>query len=301
MKLFKKYWDIIIGTICGISISLMAHLKTEKIQLYYSIIILMLVCIGFLRAIKNEFEKRKDKRQSAIDTVVNMQPSSKAISLTQAPTKEGENLGKFIFNIFGGNTMEKFKTFFGKFKGYMLTIALGILTAIEMCGGYINAALGDKLVINGIEVIPVITLGAAVVVGILSNGFTKEQRERIKALFSNSNTNELVIAEIRKTIKEDEAKLKEFNKILINQNNELATLEQQLQNAHNTHEAKKQMLHMVPALATPEDVQLAANEVVNLEAKIVDKKVEIDKTQKSIDNLNTMLTALRTQLKEVKQ
>lgn len=300
--MIKKYWDIITGFITGIALTVIAQFKLETVQLCYSIIILILVCIGIFRCIRQAVEKQKhqkERKHNIVDSIVDGQRSIKAISLAQTPTKEGEKIGTIIIILWEvlKRVMEKLKTFFSKFKGYMLTTALAILTIIEMCGGFINSAFGGTLTINGMAIIPVITLAATAVVGALSNPNTKEQREKIKALFSKASTNELVMVEIKKTIKEKTAQLNEFNKVLNTQENELANFETELETAKNTFEAKKEMHGMVPQLATNEEVQLAANEVVNCQAKIETKKSEIAETKTHIENLNTMINALKSQLK----
>ena len=303
MKLLKKYWDIIGGTLTGVLLAVVAKFELTTVQLFYSIIILILVSIGVFKivkqAIENQLKKKpRERKHNILDDMVEAQRPVKAISLATQPLKEGEKLGNLILITMRGakRAMKKLKELFDKFKGYILTIALGILTIMEMCGGFINDLCGDALTINGIKLVPIITLGCTIVVGLVSNGYTKEQRDKIKALFQKSTTNELVLAEIKKSIKENELKLKEFNKILIAKDTELATLEAQLEGAKNTHEAKQEMFKMVPQLATAEDVQLAANEVVNINAKIVEKKAEIESTQKSINNLTTTINALKNQL-----
>ena len=193
--------------------------------------------------------------------------------------------------------MEKLKTIWSKYKGYLLTFALATLTAVETYGAPINDLCGGALTIKGVEVLPMVSLGATVVVGLLSNGYTAEQNSKIKALFSKASKNELVTAEIKKTIKTDEAKLKEYNKQLTTKQTELDALNTVLKNCKNTHEAKKQMYEMTPRLATAEEVQEAANEVVNTEARIVEKRAEIEKLKVTIDNLNTTIAALKSQLK----
>lgn len=298
----KNYWDIISGFTGALTITIASSFDLTIIQLSYSIIILMLVLIGVFKIIKQSVDKNKGKRQqrkqTVIDNIVDGQKGSKAISLAQEPTKEGEKLGKLIIIILKGTKrkMKKIKEFFSKFKGYILAFALAALSIIEMCGGYINTAFGDKLIVNGVELLPIITLVLSVIVGCISNGFSKEQAEKVKALFSKKPANELVIAEIKKTIKEDELKLKEFNKILITQETELDNLESHLVSARNTHEAKKEMYAMTPRLATMEDVQLAANEVVTMAAQINDKKRDIENTKTSINNLTTTIGALKSQL-----
>lgn len=301
IELIKKYWDILSGIASGVLLAVMAKFKLESIQLYYSIIILILVSIGVLRIVKQAIEKQKKKKErkhNVVDSMVDSQKSMKAIRLAQEPTKDGEKVGELIIKLWEvlKRTMNKIKTFFDKFKGYMLTIALAILTVIEMCGGFINSLLGGVLTVNGVELMPIITLALTAVVGVLSNGFTKEQKEKIKALFSKSTTNELVKEEIKKTIKDKSAQLSQFNKIYTTKEHELANLNSELETLNNTLDAKKEMFNMTPQLATNEDVQLAANAVVDCQAKIETKKAELAETKKTIDNLTTAINALKSQL-----
>lgn len=295
----KKYWDIIGGIITGISISAVAKFELGIVQLCYSVIILMIVCIGILRLIKQEADKKQNERKhNVIDDVVDGQQPMKAISLAQSPKEEGEKVGKKILFLWGVTKpmLVKLKTFFSKFKGYMLTIALTILSVVEMCGGFINSAFGGVLTINGIEILPVVTLLCAITVGCISNGFTQEQKEKIKALFSKSNTNELVLAEIKKTIKEKSAQLAQFSKALTTQEHELANYESELETLNNALQAKREMYQMIPQLATQEDVQLAANAVSECQAKIRTKTDEIAQTKTMLENLTTVIEALKQRL-----
>lgn len=302
IEFIKKYWDIFSGVGSGLLIAYISKFELESIQLCYSVIILILVSIGIFRIVRQSIEKQrkkaKERKHNIIDTVVDSQKPIKAISLAQQPTKEGEKVGEIILKLWEvtKKNMNKIKEFFSKFKGYMLTIALTILTVIEMCGGYINALLGDALTVGDLELLPLITLVCAVIVGILSNGYTKEQKEKIKALFSKSTTNELVKEEIKKTIKEKSAQLTQFNKIKTTKEHELANLESEAETLNNTLEAKNEMYSMTPQLATSEDVQLAKNAVVDCQSKINAKKAEITETQKTIDGLTTAINALKSQL-----
>lgn len=303
IKFIKNYWDIISGIAAAFLLSYIAEFKLEKVQLIYSVIILILVCVGVFKVIRQAAEKkRQDRKHTIIDSMLDGQQSIKAISLAQAPTKEGEKVGNFIIIIFteGVKAMKNFigkaKTFFSRFKGYLLTGALAVLTVIEMCGGFINSLFGGAVLINGIEVIPVITLLLTMIVGLLSNGYTKEQQEKIKALFSRSTTNELVLAEIKKTIKEKTAELAKYNKILTVQGNELANLNSELETLNNTMKAKKEMFVMIPQLATNADVQLATTAVTECQSKIAAKTEEIKKTEETIKALTTTISALKSQL-----
>ena len=192
--------------------------------------------------------------------------------------------------------MKKFNEFFDKYKGYLLTIALGLLTQIESCGGYINQMFGGVLMVKGIAVVPFITLILTVVVGLLSNGFTKEQWEKIKALFSKSSTDEMVQAEIKKSLKENTEKHKQHSKILATKEAEYANLQSELESITNTYNAKKEMYVMIPQLAKEEDVQLASNAIIECKAKITAKEAEIEDTKATIANLATTIGALKSQL-----
>lgn len=299
INFIKRYWDLLGGAITGIGLAVLADFKLESVQLCYSVIILMLVSIGAFRVIRQETEKQRNKRDhTMIDSMVDSQKPIKAVSLATEPLEEGNRTGKLILLLIGGiNKMkEKLKVFFSKYKGYLLTIALAILTVVEICGGYINELCGGVLAINGVAVLPIVTLACTAIVGVISNGYTPEQAEKIKALFTNSSTNELVKAEIKKTIKEKTTQLHQFNKVLVTQENEKAALETEYATLVNTLNAKKEMAAMTPQLATAEDVQLAENNRVDCEAKINNKANEIEKTKTMLNNLHTTIEALKSQL-----
>ena len=62
-EIIKKYWDIFGGIATAIGLSIIAKLQLETVQLYYSIVILALVCIGVFRVLKQAIEKnRKNKK-----------------------------------------------------------------------------------------------------------------------------------------------------------------------------------------------------------------------------------------------
>ena len=297
--MFKKNWDIYGGTLFGLLMAVITKFQLETIQLCNSIVILILVSIGVLRLVKQEVGKSKDrKRGSIVDAVIDKQKPVKANSIAQNPTKDGEMLGKLLIKTWEVTKrfMQKLKVFFDKFKGIMLSLALGILSVVEMYGGFIGDLFEGKLTINGVDIVPIVALAASIVVGIISDGWTKEQRERIKALFSKSSKNELVLAEIKKTIKENTLKQSQLNKILSTKENELHNLQNEHEGLTNTLQAKKEMFAMTPQLATDEDVYIAKNAVAECEIKISNKKAEIDETKAAIDNLTTTIAALKSQI-----
>jgi uncharacterized coiled-coil protein SlyX len=192
--------------------------------------------------------------------------------------------------------MQKIKTFFDKFKGYMLTAALITLAIVESCGGYINAAFGGVFTINGVAVLPLVAAGASAVVGVISNGFTKEQKEKINALFSTSSTDKILLTEVKKAYKEKTAQQAQFNKALNTQEHELANLKSELETLNNTLLAKKEMFAMTPQLATREDVMLAENAVNDCNTRIAAKESEIAVTKETVENLGKMIADLKEKL-----
>ena len=127
--------------------------------------------------------------------------------------------------------------------------------------------------------------------------YSKEQMTKIKALFSGSSSiNGLVSEEIKKTLDEKTAKLKETNKVMITKEAELEKLKGELETAMNTFNAKKEMFYMKPALATEDEVVVAMKAVEDLNVKIENKTTEIKDTMASITELKTTINALKSQL-----
>ena len=301
--LVKKYWDLLSGFIVGLILSFMAHYDNEKLRLFYSVIILLLVCMGMFRFIRQAIEKemkkiRENRKKSIVDAVVDNNIAVKAIKLAQDPAKEGEKVGELFVTLMGGikSIMKKLKEFFSKYKGYLCTLLLGIITAIETYGGYINQLCGGVLTVDGVPVLPFATLILTLLVGMLSNGYSKEQMEKIKALFSKSSTTELVRAEIKKKLADTKSNYTQFVKLQSTKEAELANLYSELESRKNTYFAKKEMYSMTPQLATEEDVLLASNAVRECEKEIVEKEAEVTEIKTSVANLEAMISALKNQL-----
>lgn len=301
--LVKKYWDLLSGFIVGLILSFMAHYDSERVRLIYSVIILLLVSMGLFRFIRQSVEKgmkkrRENREKTLIDAVVDNQIAVKAIRMAQDPVKEGEKVGKFLKELseVKKSIMKKLKQLFSKFKGYLLTVLLGILTAIEAYCGYVNQICGGVFTLNGVEVLPFATLVITIIVGILSNGYSKEQMEKIKALFSKSSTSELVRAEIKKKLADTKCNYTQFCKILSTNKAELANLQSEKESLTNTCMAKREMYGMTPQLATEEDVLLAVNAVRECEVKINSKEAEIAEVEAKVYGLETTINALKAQL-----
>lgn len=295
MKLLKKYWDIIGGSVIGISLAIAVNFKVEEMQLIYSIVILILTLIGLLRILK-----QNKRRHNFIDDLVDVQKPIKAFNVAQDPTKQGEELGEIIIKTIkrSKNSMEKIKEFFSRFKGYLLTFLLGLLTIIEMCGGYINEMLGGVLTVNGIDLLPVITLVASLIVGILSNGFTKEQWCNIKKLVaaSKSPTNDLVKKEINSQVKQLQDLNKEYEKEIAALEKEKAIVEKEVLKAKNTYEAKAQLNKEFPQITTSSDVEVAREALNKVELDLTTANSKIEELQKKIDVNKLTISTLKSRL-----
>ena len=136
----------------------------------------------------------------------------------------------------------------------------------------------------------------SIAVAVVSNPYSKEQEEKIKALFSKSSTDQLVIAEIKKTIKVDEVKLKNLVKIVSQNELEIGNLNAEFDNAINTYNAKINMKNMTPSLATEEDCIIAQTKVAEIRQKIEAKKSELETNKQSLENLKTTISTLKGQL-----
>lgn len=119
LKLIKKYWDILGGTVMGLIISFIAKWQLEKMQLAYTTIILILVCIGLLKVVKSSYENK-----NVLDRVVEKQSPVRAVKMAQNPTQEGEELGELMIETMKGSkkTMTKIKNFFKRVWGNKFTL-----------------------------------------------------------------------------------------------------------------------------------------------------------------------------------
>ena len=100
IEFLKQYWDILGGTLLGVIITVIFKWQIEKIKIAYSLIILILVFIGFLKVVFNDYEKnKKDKEgnEDVLHQIVDSQISMKAIKISQNPMQEGEKLGQGMF------------------------------------------------------------------------------------------------------------------------------------------------------------------------------------------------------------
>lgn len=145
--LIKRYWDILGGTITGLFLSIIAKWKLDSIQLIYTEIILILVCIGLFKVLKNGIDNfTKGRKKIVVDKLVENQKPMKAITLANEPTKTGEELGEVLIDTMKGGKklMKKIKDVFVWIGKYWQQL-LGIGSAIGEYALYVYALVCDKL------------------------------------------------------------------------------------------------------------------------------------------------------------
>lgn len=307
-NLIKKYIDIFGGFIGALFISILARFKLYTIQLISSIIILILVCIGVCKLIKNSIEtrqldennkKRKKKRKKiVVDKMVDSRQEMKAINIAQNPLQQGEELynamkksRKEIKKI-----MKKIKRFFDRFKGYVLSISLAIVSIISQYGGFIEDLFNGKLIVKGVNIISLVAFIFSIIIGLLSNTYTKEQVLKIRELFTKKPTNQIVMEEIKNQLKISETNRKYTEKQIDNSNVNLDNLSKELEQAKNIYNAKIEMLNMTPQLATEEDVKNALSKVNEINSKIEKTKNEIIELEKKLFAINTNISVYKSRL-----
>lgn len=134
--LIKRYWDIFGGTFCGIGLSYLVHWQLNQIQVIYSVIILILVCIGLFKVMKNSIDKKLRRKQIIVDKIVESQKPMKAIKLANEPTSTGEELGYALID-----TMKGGKKLMRKIKNMFVWIGKYWQQIIGLIGDFVVACL----------------------------------------------------------------------------------------------------------------------------------------------------------------
>ena len=299
----KKYWDIFGGVIVGLGLSFIAELKLEKIQLAYSMIILVLVSIGILKILKQAFEKNHTKRrETIIEKGVDSFKPIKAIRLAEHPTEDGEEIGNLILTFWRylRIMLNRFKLFFDKFKGIALSVLLCIVTIVEYCGGYISQLCRGVFVVGGVDFVTLALLICSIVVAAISNPYSKEQKLKIKEICKKKSIikNTALVDEIRQSLRNDEIKLKDLKRELGKKEKELETLISEQDYLNSKYEAKVSMKNNVPPLATEDDCSNALAKLNVAKQKVDKKKAEIEKEKALVDNLKEKITNLKNKLYE---
>lgn len=296
MNFFKKYLDLIIGGCSSIIISILVKFNLQKIQLCYSVIILILVSMGLCRMIKKEIEKRKgikSRSSTVIDKAIDTQTSIKAVELAYHPMRLGEDIGYLYIDSLkkGRMFMQKFKIFLDKFKGYIISTVLLILGIIEAFGNYIVLLLDDKLIVNGVNLVALIVLLSSIIISMFSDKLTKEQRLLLKP--KKTDLDKTKAKEVKKTYSELSLKLKLYNEDLHKKEKEYDLLKNELSDKMNSYSAKYNIQKSLPDIDLKQEIDSLIND-------INDKKVKSAVLQKEIENLKINIQTLENNQKKLK-
>lgn len=257
--LIKRYWDILGGTITGLFLSIIAKWKLDSIQLIYTEIILILVCIGLFKVLKNGIDNfTKGRKKIVVDKLVENQKPMKAITLANEPTKTGEELGEVLIDTMKGGKkiMEKLKKLFVWIGKYWQQL-LGIGSAIGEYALYVYALVCDKLNFilqylpqnNALQICGKVGIGIIVLlvvalqirnmckwVGVGSvekaNEYLASKKEEVKSKLSASAKEN-----VKKVVKDYQSQLKKVEKTI-------SSLETQIKEVDSSISSTKELLQL---------------------------------------------------------
>lgn len=257
--LIKRYWDILGGTITGLFLSIIAKWKLDSIQLIYTEIILILVCIGLFKVLKNGIDNfTKGRKKIVVDKLVENQKPMKAITLANEPTKTGEELGEVLIDTMKGGKkiMEKLKKLFVWIGKYWQQL-LGIVSAISEYALYVYALVCDKLNFilqylpqnNALQICGKVGIGIIVLlvvalqirnmckwVGVGSvekaNEYLASKKEEVKSKLSASAKEN-----VKKVVKDYQSQLKKVEKTI-------SSLETQIKEVDSSISSTKELLQL---------------------------------------------------------
>lgn len=130
----KHSFEIISCTVIGVGVGVMVKWETEKIQQIYSVLILILLLMGFFKTLAKPKEAINSNTQESVKTtqdnldlvefLISKQKPLQILELSQNPTQEGEELGEIFLNQMKGGKkrMEKFINFWKNVWGNKFTI-----------------------------------------------------------------------------------------------------------------------------------------------------------------------------------
>lgn len=189
INFIKKYLDVILGILFALIMSFATGFNSERISSISSLIVFILVSIGLFKVIRDR--KNVLPSRGIVDKIVDSQKPVKAGILAEHPTKIGEELGKGLINMVKGVKImwSTIKKFFDKYKGYILTILLGVLGLLAENLDFIYKIFDGKLIVNGYNVISIALTILAIIVGLMSNSLTSSDNKLIKKIVKSKCSN----------------------------------------------------------------------------------------------------------------
>lgn len=301
LNLIKKYWDLFSGTILGLMLSAFVSFKIEKIQLIYSVIILVLLCIGLFKVVKNSVTKSMKRKKIMIDRIVENQKPMKAIIMAQNPTKQGEELAEVLIDTMKGGKiiMKKIKDVFiwiGKYYQQLIGLigALGyavlvtIMLIYDKFGFILNRLpqtfawqLGSKIAIGALSTIAVI-FSVRNQVKWVGLGSLDTARKYLEEL-ANSNSKKLsptAKSSLKKALKTCKKTLADYKKDLETKQHNKTKLETQISDL-------KELIKL--GVGSNEELQDVSNSLATQKVYIADLETKINDLQSQIDKYENIL------------
>lgn len=306
----KNLWNIYGGILMSTLIAYINDFSKSSMDTTTSYIVLTLTCISVLTFLKITVFRKKSN--GLIDKTALQQQSFKAMNVAVDPFRNGEEIGNVIVETtkigkkVGSKMWIKIKAFFDKFKGYMLAIALFILSFVEQYGNYINELLDNKLIINGIDIISVVIATLSVVVACLSNGFTKDTWKKMvdlsktlrgKKVENNEEVNSTLNTLLKEQLSDNKKSLKSKESLLaaIVKNGEV--LDAEYEKLVEVYNAKVLLYEMPKPLATSDEVQKARNDYEDKHNEIAKNIQQQEQMKNEIDLVNKVIEQIKEKLK----
>lgn len=283
LKIIKKYWDILGGTISGIILSIVVHWELEKIQLIYSVIILILVLIGLFKVIllkHNEDNHLKNQQtHTMLDKLVESQKPMKAIRFSQHPTNDGEELGNLIIETTKGS--KKMLKWIKKNKGAIVSCLVALLGLLEIIFNWLGTYLPFEL---GFNVVGVLMTVIGLVISVLTTGFGSVQFKE-------------AIAQLKDQLNGDKTDLDQINSIkylerqVLTYSKEVTSIEKTIEDLN------KKYIHTLEDVRTCQSLGLNLDETTYNEYEKY--KAEYKTLQDKLNSKNGALQIYRNKLEQL--
>lgn len=285
LKIIKKYWDILGGAISGIILSIVVHWELVKIQLIYSVIILILVLIGLFKVMLlkyNEVHGSKEKidHHNAIDKLVDNQKPIKAIRFSQHPTQDGEELGNLIIETTKGS--KQMLKWVKKNKGALVSCLVALLGLLELIFNWLGTYLPFEL---GFNVVGVLITTIGLIISVLTTGFGSVQFKE-------------AIAQLKDQLNGDKTDLDQINSIKYLERQVLAYSKEVASIEKNIEDLNKKYIHTLEDVKTCQSLGLNLDETTYKEYE--EYKAEYKSLQDKLNSKNGALQIYKNKLEQLK-
>lgn len=221
--------------------------------------------------------------------MVDSQKPIKATQMAEDPTKEGEELGHLLLDIKKRITMKGFKLFIKKYGFYILSGTLLVYGVLEYFFGFTNNLFGGKVAIKGLNLIPIILLIAANVLGSLATPV-----KRVKKVKKNP----AVLEALKNALKETKEQLKLATKVYEKKKVECKELKESREKAGKELTNAREVYSLNLGLVNTETLNTLFAKVDNLSIQIDEKVKDLNDAFETKEKLVEKVNTLKKQIKE---